>query len=47
MVFIQSNICIVTVFFPNKTFLPIKNLYLRTFPDDKAKILAVCLSKSY
>ena len=30
-----------------KTSLSVKNLYLLTFPDDKAEILAVCLSKSY
>ena len=28
-----------------KKSLPVKNLYLLTFLDDKAKILAVCLSK--
>ena len=27
--------------------LQVKNSYLVTFPDDKAEILAVCLSKSY
>ena len=35
--------------FPSKSFfgktsLPIKNLYLLTFPVDKAKLLAVCLN---
>ena len=33
--------------FSRKTFLPVKNSYLLTFPDDKAEILAVCVSKSY
>ena len=27
--------------------LPVKNSYLLTFPDDKAEVLAVCLSKLY
>ena len=30
--------------FSIKTFLPVKNSYLLIFPDDKAEILAVCLS---
>ena len=30
-----------------KTSLPVKNSYLPTFPDDKAKILAVSWSKPY
>ena len=33
--------------FSGKTSLPFKNSYLPTFPDDKAEISAVCLSKSY
>ena len=32
--------------FSGKTSLPLKNSYLLTFPDDKAQILTVCLSKS-
>ena len=32
-------------FFPDKTSLWVKNSYLLTYPNDKAKILAVCLSK--
>ena len=31
--------------FPGKTSLPVKNLYLLLFLDDKAEILAVSLSK--
>ena len=31
----------------NKASLSVKNSYLPTFPNNKAKILAVCLSKSY
>ena len=27
--------------------MPVKNSYLLTFPDDKAEILAVYMSKSY
>ena len=46
-----SNLFIVAAFsnnfFSGKNFLPVKNSYLRTFPDDKAKIIAVCLSESY
>ena len=46
-----SNLLIVAAFtnkcFPSKTFLPVKNSSLPTFPDDKAEILAVYLSKSY
>ena len=33
--------------FSTKTSLPVKNLYLLTFPDENAEIMAVCLSKSY
>ena len=33
--------------FSGKTSLPVKNLYLLRFPDDKAKISAVFLSKPY
>ena len=33
--------------FPVKTSLPVKNSYLLTFPDDKAEIVVVGLSKSY
>ena len=33
--------------FSGKTSLPIKNSFLLTFPDDKAEILAVCLSCLY
>ena len=32
--------------FSAKTFLPVKDSYLLTFRDEKAKILAVSLSKS-
>ena len=46
-----SNIFIVAAFssksFSGKTSLPVKKSYLLTFPDDKAEILAVFLSKSY
>ena len=46
-----SNLFIVAAFsnqsFSGKTSLPYKNSYLLTSPDDKAEILAVCLSKSY
>ena len=46
-----SNLLIVVAFsgksFSGKIYLPVKNSYLLTFPDDKAEILAVCLSKSY
>ena len=46
-----SNIFIVAAFssksFSDKTSLLLKNLNLLTFPDDKAEILAVCLSKLY
>ena len=46
-----SNLLIVAAFpnksFTDKTSLLVKNSYLRIFPDDIAKILAVCLSKSY
>ena len=31
--------------FSGKTSLVVKNSYLLTFPNDKAEILAVCLSK--
>ena len=33
--------------YSGKTSLPVKNSYLLTFPDDKAEILAACLSKLY
>ena len=46
-----SNLLIVAAFsnnpFSGKTSSPIKNKYLPTFPDNKAKILAVWLSKLY
>ena len=46
-----SNHSIVAVFsskaFSGKTSFLVKNSHLLTFPDDKAKILAVCVSKSY
>ena len=46
-----SNVFIVAAFssnsFSGKTYLPVQNSYLLTFPDDKGEILAVCLSKSY
>ena len=46
-----SNLFIIAAFsiksFFSKTFLPVTNSYLLTFLDDKAEILAVCLSKSY
>ena len=46
-----STLFIVVAFssnsFSGKTSLPVKNSYLLTFPDDKAEILAVSLSKSY
>ena len=29
--------------FSGKTSLPVKNLYLLTFPDDKAEFLTFCL----
>ena len=35
------------LFFSGKTSSPVKNSHLPTFPDDKAKILAVCLSHLY
>ena len=45
-----SNLFIVAAFssksFFGKTTLPVKNSFL-TIPDDKAEILAICLSKSY
>ena len=34
-------------YFSGKTSLLVKNLDLITFPDDKAEILVVCLSKLY
>ena len=34
-------------FFCGKVSLPCKNLYLPTFPNDRAEISAVCLSKLY
>ena len=47
----HSNLFSVAAAFSNKSFsdkicLPVKNSYLLTFSDDKAEILAVCLSKS-
>ena len=46
-----SNFSFVAAFcnrsFSGKTSLPVQNSYLLTFPDDKAEILAVCLSESY
>ena len=46
-----SNLLIVAAFssksFSRKTSLPVRNSYLLTFPDDKAEILAACLSKLY
>ena len=36
-----------TKYFSDKISLLVKNSYLLTFLDDKADILAVCLSKSY
>ena len=46
-----SNLVIVTALanksFAGKTFSPVNNLYLSTFSDDKAEILAACLSKLY
>ena len=44
-----SNLIIVAAFYSKSSFgkvsLPVRNSYLLTFPDDKAEILAVCLSK--
>ena len=46
-----SNLVIAAAFsaksFSDKKSFPVKNSYLLTFPDDKAEIVAVCLSKSY
>ena len=46
-----SNLFIVAAFFnksfSGKSFLPVRNSYFQTFPDNKAEILAVCLSKLY
>ena len=46
-----SNLLIVPAFsskcFSGKTSLPVKNSCLLIFPDEKAGILAVYLSKSY
>ena len=46
-----SNLFVVAAFSSKscsgKTSLPVKNSYLLTFPDDKAEILAVFLSKLY
>ena len=43
------NLFIVAAFssnpFSNKKLLSVKSSYLLTFPDDKAEILAICLSK--
>ena len=45
------NVFIVAAFsnksFSGKTPFPVKHSYLQTFLDNKAEILAVCLSKSY
>ena len=48
----KYSIFLIAVAFPNqffsgKTSSPVKNSHLPTFPDDKAKILAVCLSHLY
>ena len=44
-----SNLLIVATFsnesISGKTSSPVKNLYLLTFANDKAEILAACLSK--
>ena len=46
-----SNLLIETAFsnksFSGKTYFPVRNSYLPIFPNDKAAILAVCLSKLY
>ena len=46
-----SNIFIVAALssksFSGKIYLPVKNSYLLTFPDNTAEILAVCLSNFY
>ena len=45
-----SNIFIVAVcskYYSSKTSLSVKNSYLLTFPDDKAEILAIFVSKLY
>ena len=46
-----SNLFVVAAFssklFFGETSLLVKNPYLLTFPDKKAEILAVCLSKLY
>ena len=46
-----SNLFIVAGFssksFSGKIFLPVKNSYLLIFPDNKAEILAVSMSKLY
>ena len=34
-------------FFSSETYLPVKNSYLLTLPDDKAETLGHCLSKLY
>ena len=48
---VYSNLFIVVAYcsksFSSKTSLPVKMLYLLTFPDDKEEIVAVCLSKPY
>ena len=45
-----SNLSIVVAFpkktFSGKTSLSVKISYLLTYPDDKAEILSVCLTKS-
>ena len=38
---------LIAVAFSGETSSPVKNSYLRTFPDHKAEILAIFLSKSH
>ena len=42
-----SNLSLAAAFynktFSGKTYLPVTNSYLPTFPDDKVEILAVCV----
>ena len=46
-----SNLVILAVFssksFSGQIYLPVKNSYLLTFPDDKTGIFSVCQSKLY
>ena len=48
---VYSNLLIEAAFssksFSGKLSFPVKNSFLLTFPDDKADLLAVCLSKLY